>query len=420
MYPNSNKKKKIWNEEKERLLNMSQAERRKELDKNYIPLDSIPTLMDEMRKASNDDENQEINSLCDKVSLYKGDITQLEVDVIVNAANASLLGGGGVDGCIHRASGTYLFDECRMLGGCSTGQAKITCGYRLPARYVIHTVGPIARGQLNERHREDLASCYKSSLALAKENKIKSIAFPCISTGIYGFPNEPAANIALKTAKEWLKVNREIDRIIFCVFLEVDYKIYKKKLEEFFPKDGSDDEKDDKNDDNKEISEETILTAAVEDINEPVQDPEDTEDIKELSSECTQEMKDPDSDSEPSETSNVLPTVPDADMMESSQAVTEAEVENPPEMGIKTEDERSTEFQEPDQEDVSKTEDPLCNPPEDEPNEPLQPSQETNQISDTFKQLESEGSDDVHMLSQNIDSSNDEHGDNIATAEAEK
>ncbi|XP_077342047.1 ADP-ribose glycohydrolase MACROD2 isoform X1 [Lithobates pipiens] len=235
--PNSNKKKRPWEEEKERLFKMSQDERRQELLRDYIPLNDIPTWLNQYGDTPAEDDNQKINSLCGKVSLYKGDITQLEVDAIVNAANSSLLGGGGVDGCIHRASGPYLMAECRTLGGCPTGQAKITCGYQLPAKYVIHTVGPIARGQLNDSHKKDLERCYKSSLALAKEYKIRSIAFPCISTGIYGFPNEPAACIALNTAKEWLTKNQdEIDRIIFCVFLEIDDKIYKKKLAEFFPK----------------------------------------------------------------------------------------------------------------------------------------------------------------------------------------
>ncbi|XP_049980885.1 ADP-ribose glycohydrolase MACROD2-like [Alexandromys fortis] len=159
-------------------------------------------------------------------------------DVLKVTTNASLLGGGGVDGCIHRAAGPCLLAECRTLNGCETGHAKITCGYDLPAKYVIHTVGPIARGHINGSHKEDLANCYQSSLKLVKENNLRSVAFPCISTGIYGFPNEPAAIIALDTIKEWLAKNhQEVDRIIFCVFLEVDFKIYKKKMSEFFPVD---------------------------------------------------------------------------------------------------------------------------------------------------------------------------------------
>ncbi|CAM4541589.1 ADP-ribose glycohydrolase MACROD2 isoform X1 [Caretta caretta] len=256
MYP-SNKRKKLWKEEKERLLKMTLEDRRKEYVREHVPLKDIPTWMEEMKsKNQSDDENtkealQVKKSLSEKVSLYRGDITLLEIDAIVNAANSSLLGGGGVDGCIHRAAGPCLVAECRNLCGCETGQAKITCGYDLPAKYVIHTVGPIARGHISDTHKEDLASCYKSSLKLAKENNIRSIAFPCISTGIYGFPNEPAAVIALTTIKEWLNKNHnELDRVIFCVFLEVDYKIFKKKMSEYFPT-------DDDNEEESEISEDT-------------------------------------------------------------------------------------------------------------------------------------------------------------------
>ncbi|XP_074173545.1 ADP-ribose glycohydrolase MACROD2 isoform X4 [Rhinolophus sinicus] len=248
MYP-SNKKKKVWREEKERLLKMTLEERRKEYIRDYVPLNTILSWKEEVKgKSQNDEENpqetsQVKKSLNEKVSLYRGDITLLEVDAIVNAANASLLGGGGVDGCIHRAAGPCLLAECRNLNGCDTGHAKITCGYDLPAKYVIHTVGPIARGHINGSHKEDLANCYKSSLKLVKENNIRSVAFPCISTGIYGFPNEPAAVIALSTIKEWLTKNHhEVDRIIFCVFLEVDFKIYKKKMSEFFPIDDNEEE----------------------------------------------------------------------------------------------------------------------------------------------------------------------------------
>ncbi|XP_068042427.1 ADP-ribose glycohydrolase MACROD2 isoform X7 [Anomalospiza imberbis] len=166
MYP-GNKRKKLWREEKERLLKMTLEERRKEYLGDYVALKTIPTWMEDLKSKSESD------------------------------ANSSLLGGGGD---------------------------------------VIHTVGPIARGHLTDTHKENLASCYKSSLKLAKDNNIRSIAFPCISTGIYGFPNEPAAVIALSTIKEWLSKNHnEVDRIIFCVFLEVDYKIFKKKMGEFFP-----------------------------------------------------------------------------------------------------------------------------------------------------------------------------------------
>nr|XP_021154359.1 O-acetyl-ADP-ribose deacetylase MACROD2 isoform X2 [Columba livia] len=186
---------------------MTLEERRKEYLRGYVALKNIPTWMEDLKSEDAKDDLQGKKSLSEKVSLYRGDITLLEVDAIVNAANSSLLGGGGVDGCIHRAAGPCLVAECRNLSGCETGQAKITCGYDLPAKYVIHTVGPIARGHLTDTHKENLANCYKSSLKLAKENNIRSIAFPCISTGIYGFPNEPAAVIALNTAKEWLSKN---------------------------------------------------------------------------------------------------------------------------------------------------------------------------------------------------------------------
>ncbi|KAM4842169.1 ADP-ribose glycohydrolase MACROD2 isoform 2-T2 [Thomomys bottae] len=259
MYP-SNKKKKVWREEKERLLKMTLEERRKEYLRDYVSLNTILSWKEEMKgKSQSDEENtqetsQVKKSLSEKVSLYRGDITLLEIDAIVNAANASLLGGGGVDGCIHRAAGPCLLAECRTLNGCETGHAKITCGYDLPAKYVIHTVGPIARGHINGSHKEDLANCYKSSLNLVKENNIRSVAFPCISTGIYGFPNEPAAVIALGTIKEWLAKNhQEVDRIIFCVFLEVDFKIYKKKMSEFFPIDGNDGEDVDMKEDAEEL-----------------------------------------------------------------------------------------------------------------------------------------------------------------------
>ncbi|XP_017318954.1 ADP-ribose glycohydrolase MACROD2 isoform X2 [Ictalurus punctatus] len=231
------KKKKEWRTEKDRLLSLGPEERRKEYGDNYVALDKIPTWRHHHSRESDEEEENPV-SLCDKVSLYKGDITILEVDAIVNAANSSLLGGGGVDGCIHRAAGHYLYEECHSLNGCETGKAKITCGYDLPAKYVIHTVGPIARGNVGMVQKADLASCYKSSLKLVKDYSLRSVAFPCISTGIYGFPNEPAADIALNTVRDWLEENRDkIDRIIFCVFLENDYGIYNRKMSDYFPPD---------------------------------------------------------------------------------------------------------------------------------------------------------------------------------------
>ena len=164
-----------------------------------------------------------------RIEIYKGDITKQNVDAIVNAANTSLLGGGGVDGAIHRAAGPELLEFNRKLGGCKTGDAKISPGFNLPAKYIIHTVGPVWNGG---KDNEDnlLASCYKNSLRLAVENKIKTIAFPAISTGVYRFPLERATKIAVTEIKKFIEKNESIEKVIFVCFDEETYSVYQKLI----------------------------------------------------------------------------------------------------------------------------------------------------------------------------------------------
>ena len=166
-----------------------------------------------------------------QLELVQGDITEQRVDAVVNAANSSLLGGGGVDGAIHRAAGPELLEECRGLHGCKTGQAKITKGYRLPARHVIHTVGPVWQGGHGDEP-ELLASCYRNSLLLAEKHGLQSIAFPGISTGVYGYPPERAAPIALGEALRWLAEERSPQRIVMVAFSAEAGALYRRVLEE--------------------------------------------------------------------------------------------------------------------------------------------------------------------------------------------
>jgi O-acetyl-ADP-ribose deacetylase (regulator of RNase III) len=163
-----------------------------------------------------------------RFQVQQGDITQMKVDAIVNAANTSLLGGGGVDGAIHRAAGPQLLAECRSLGGCPTGEARITAGYRLPAKHVIHTVGPVYSGRPQDARL--LAACYRNSLQLAVDNRVRTIAFPAISCGVYGYPIEEACTIAISTCHEFLEEHDAPDLIVFVLFSEPHKRIYQETL----------------------------------------------------------------------------------------------------------------------------------------------------------------------------------------------
>lgn len=162
--------------------------------------------------------------------VVQDDITALKVDAIVNAANSSLLGGGGVDGAIHRAAGPELLQACHLLGGCKTGEAKLTRGYRLPAKFVIHTVGPVWRGGTHGEP-ELLASCYRNSLRLASDHGARTIAFPCISTGVYGYPVELAARVAVAAVRSSLPELGSIHEVIFCCFSAGDFAVYRKLVD---------------------------------------------------------------------------------------------------------------------------------------------------------------------------------------------
>ncbi|KAJ4355253.1 hypothetical protein N0V95_003083 [Ascochyta clinopodiicola] len=209
-----------------------------------VPLDEIPTLtllykLKKIETAVESVPTYKPNATYnDRISVIRQDITTLAVDSIVNAANTSLLGGGGVDGAIHCAAGPELLDECGTLGGCETGSAKITDGYELPADKIIHAVGPIYWNKSKDEAASLLASCYKTSLQLAVENDCKSIAFSALSTGVYGYPSGEASLVALETVRRFLEDEEEadkLDRVIFCNFLQKDEDAYFKNIPTFFP-----------------------------------------------------------------------------------------------------------------------------------------------------------------------------------------
>ncbi|EIN10011.1 A1pp-domain-containing protein [Punctularia strigosozonata HHB-11173 SS5] len=208
----------------------------------YCRLNQVPTLKELYKsailKAVAQPRYPANAALLDRVSLWQGDITDLEVDSIVNAANKSLLGGGGVDGAIHAAAGRELLAECRTLNGCETGDAKITKGYKLPSKHVIHTVGPVYSSSNVETKASQLASCYRRSLELATENSLRHIAFPSISTGIYGYPIKDATHIALTEVRKFLDNEQAaniLERVIFVVWSDKDKEVYEHLLPDYFP-----------------------------------------------------------------------------------------------------------------------------------------------------------------------------------------
>lgn len=225
-----------WKEVKAFLMSLSLEDRRQYYrTPGSVPLDDIP-LWTPPAGGSEQSRYPRNEKLDGKISVFRGDITQLEIGSIVNAANNTLLGGGGVDGAIHQAAGPWLKKECASLHGCETGEAKITCGYGLPANYVIHTVGPIVKGTVGETERNKLRSCYMNSLKMATDKSARTVAFPCISTGIYGYPPKEAVHEALAIVREYLDVHHDkLDRVIFCVFSPSDKELYLQNLPLYFP-----------------------------------------------------------------------------------------------------------------------------------------------------------------------------------------
>ncbi|WWC68550.1 uncharacterized protein I206_102479 [Kwoniella pini CBS 10737] len=200
----------------------------------------IPTLADlynsnEISKANDDSKYNYDEALNKRISIWRGDITKLEADVIVNAANSSLLGGGGVDGAIHRAAGSNLLEECKTLGGAKTGETKLTKAYKLPSKFIAHTVGPIYSSSKKEECELNLKSCYSTSLELCKNNGGGSIGFSSISTGVYGYPIQDATEIAIETTRTILEKDETITRVIYVVFSQRDEDVYKSIIPKYFP-----------------------------------------------------------------------------------------------------------------------------------------------------------------------------------------
>ncbi|KAH9998813.1 A1pp-domain-containing protein [Russula compacta] len=210
-----------------------------------VSLRQIPTLRELYQRAAISGQPEtgrgarfpSSSTLLDRVSVYRGDITHVQIDAIVNAANVGLLGGGGVDGAIHRAAGPKLLKECRTLGGCPTGEARLTAGYNLPAKHVIHAVGPLYHPKSMHVAPLQLAGCYRISLQLALEHGLKHIAFPAISTGIYGYPIESATRVAFEEVRKFLDTEeaKEFERVIFVVFSVDDEAVYLRLIPEYFP-----------------------------------------------------------------------------------------------------------------------------------------------------------------------------------------
>ncbi|KAI4694001.1 uncharacterized protein J4E84_002580 [Alternaria hordeiaustralica] len=250
-----------------------------------LSLDEIPTLslLYKLKKiVPSDDKGQSTYNasatLNDKISVIRQDITTLAIDAIVNAANTSLLGGGGVDGAIHRAAGPGLLEECETLDGCQTGSAKITDGYELPSKKVIHAVGPIYWKE-GSRSAELLSGCYRTSLELAVENGCKSIAFSALSTGVYGYPSGEASTVALETVRKFLEEDGKadkLDRVIFCNFLQKDEDAYFKNIPDYFPPVDSDPKAQE-----EQSTEPSELASQLPDA--PTADPKDTDDAQQPS-----------------------------------------------------------------------------------------------------------------------------------------